>query len=59
LSRRNAAVKERFAILFRLYASDHQLVILLGDAKLFFCKARDCQRDADTSFFRRPKCGSR
>src|ERR1700761_3358079 len=36
LARCDAAVKERFAVCVRLTPTDHQLAVLLGDAKLFF-----------------------
>src|ERR1700677_1436453 len=35
LSRRNAPVKERFAVCVRLAPANHQLAVLFGDAELF------------------------
>src|SRR5579872_3368869 len=49
LSRRDAPVKERFVVCYSLASADHQLVIFLGDAKLFFRKARHRQGDADAA----------
>src|ERR1700744_5308237 len=36
LPRRNATVKERFAVCFPLASANHQLAVLFGDVKLFF-----------------------
>src|ERR1700761_4688935 len=51
LSRRDATVKERFAVCVCLTAANHQLAVLFGDAKLFYRKARHRERYANAAVF--------
>ena len=49
MSRRDAAVKERFVVCLNLLAPDDQLAALDGDAQLVAAEAGDCERDLSLS----------